>query len=88
MAPGIDLRHYTKNSEKMKTNKSITGIINFTIFTGMVTLGALSGYFTGNYSIGIHLGMGLGLMGIIVFGYLREKASVMHVKSTERLNVK
>jgi hypothetical protein len=57
----------------MKAKKITTGIINFVIFAGMVSLGAWSGHFTGNYRLGIHIGMGIGVMGIIVFKYCREK---------------
>jgi hypothetical protein len=66
----------------MKTKKITTGIINFVIFAGMVALGAGSGHFTGNYRIGIHIGMALGLIGIMVFRLWREKvhASLKDVK--------
>jgi len=57
----------------MKAKKISVGIINFVIFAAMVGLGAGSGYFTGNYRIGIHVGMALGLMGIAVFRLWREK---------------
>jgi hypothetical protein len=66
----------------MRTKKLTAGIINFVIFAGMVALGAGSGYYTGNYRIGIHIGMALGLMGIAVFRLWREKihASLKEVK--------
>jgi hypothetical protein len=66
----------------MKAKKTTVGIINFVIFAVMVGLGAGSGYFTGNYRIGIHLGMALGLMGIAFFRLWREKvhASLKDVK--------
>ena len=66
----------------MKAKKISTGIIYFVIFASMVALGAGSGYYTGNYRIGIHIGMGVGMMGIIVFRYWREKvhASLKDVK--------
>jgi hypothetical protein len=57
----------------MKAKKITIGIINFVIFAGFVALGAGSGYYTGNYRIGIHIGMGIGMMGIIVFKYWRER---------------
>lgn len=57
----------------MKAKKFTTGIINFVIFAGMVGLGAGSGHYTGNYRIGIHIGMALGLIGITLFRYWREK---------------
>ena len=57
----------------MKAKKITVGIINFIIFAGMVALGAGSGHFTGNYRIGIHIGMAIGMIGIIVFRLWREK---------------
>jgi uncharacterized membrane protein len=57
----------------MKAKKITTGIINFVIFASMVALGAGSGHYTGNYRIGIHIGMAIGVMGIIVFRFWREK---------------
>jgi hypothetical protein len=60
----------------MKAKKESTGIFSFTIFAGFVALGAGSGYFTGNYRIGIHIGMALGLMGITAFKLWREKVRV------------
>jgi hypothetical protein len=68
----------------MKATKTTTGIINFTIFAVFVALGAGSGYYTGNYRIGIHIGMALGLMGIAFFRLLREKvhASLKDAKMT------
>jgi hypothetical protein len=57
----------------MKARKITTGIINFIIFAGFVALGAGSGYYTGNYRIGIHIGMAVGLIGIAVFRLWREK---------------
>jgi hypothetical protein len=66
----------------MKAKKITTGIINFLIFASFVGLGAGSGYYTGNYRIGIHIGMALGLIGIMVFRFWREKvqASLKDVK--------
>jgi hypothetical protein len=58
----------------MKAKKITTGIINFVIFAGMVGLGAGSGFYTGNYRLGIHIGMAIGMIGIIVFRLWREKA--------------
>ena len=57
----------------MKTKKTTVGFINFIIFAAMVASGAGSGYFTGNYRIGIHLGIALGLMGIALYRLWREK---------------
>lgn len=57
----------------MKTKKITVGMINFVLFASMVAIGAGTGYYTGNYRIGIHIGMALGLMGIAVFRYRREK---------------
>jgi hypothetical protein len=59
----------------MKAKKTSTGIINFLIFACMVGLGAGSGYYTGNYRIGIHIGMAVGLIGIAVFRLWREKVN-------------
>jgi hypothetical protein len=59
----------------MKAKKINVGIINFVIFASFVTLGAGSGYYTGNYRIGIHIGMAVGLMGIAVFRLWREKVN-------------
>jgi hypothetical protein len=66
----------------MKAKKINTGIINFVIFASFVALGAGSGHFTGNYRIGIHIGMALGLIGIMLFRFWREKvnASLKEVK--------
>jgi hypothetical protein len=58
----------------MKAKKKIVGIINFVILAGTVALGAWSGHFTGNYRIGIHIGMAVGLIGIALFRLWREKA--------------
>lgn len=57
----------------MKTNKITTGIINFLILAVTVGLGAGSGYYTGDYRIGIHIGLALGLMGIAFYRLWREK---------------
>jgi hypothetical protein len=59
----------------MKAKKITTGILNFVIFAGMVAIGAGSGYYTGNYRIGIHIGMALGLIGIMVFRLWQEKVN-------------
>ena len=59
----------------MKAKKITVGIINFIIFAVMVALGAGSGHFTGNYRIGIHIGMAIGMIGIIVFRLWREKVN-------------
>ena len=59
----------------MKAKKITTGIINFVIFASMVGLGAGSGYFTGNYRIGIHVGMAIGLIGIELFRLWLEKVN-------------
>jgi len=66
----------------MKAKKLTIGIINFVIFASMVALGAGSGYYTGNYRIGIHVGMGIGMIGIILFRFWREKvhASLKDIK--------
>jgi hypothetical protein len=69
----ITLLHYTEKHQKMKAKKTTVGIINFVIFSVMVALGAGSGYYTGNYRIGIHIGMAVGLMGIALFRLWREK---------------
>ena len=60
----------------MKTRKATIGLINFIIFAGIVALGAGSGYYTGNYRIGIHIGMAIGLMGIAGFRFWRERTQV------------
>ena len=67
----------------MKAKKLTNGIINFVIFASFVALGAGSGYYTGNYRIGIHVGMGIGMIGIILFRFWREKvhASLKDVKT-------
>ena len=57
----------------MKTRKITSGFVNFIIFSGIVALGAGSGYYTGNYRIGIHIGMALGLIGIMIFKLHQEK---------------
>jgi hypothetical protein len=66
----------------MKAKKTTVGIINFVIFAGMVALGAWSGQLTGNYRIGIHIGMAVGLIGIALYRLWREKvhASLKDVK--------
>ena len=71
----------------MKANKKTIGIINFIIFAGIVALGAASGYYTGNYRIGIHIGMAVGLMGIALFRLWREKVhgSLKEVKIRGRV---
>ncbi len=61
----------------MKPKKSTVALINLAIFAVMVTLGVLSGNITGNYRIGTFLGMGLGIMGIIAYGYWREKTEAL-----------
>jgi len=78
----VILLHQTQTTKKMKAKKLTIGIINFVIFASFVALGAGSGYYTGNYRIGIHIGMGIGVMGIIVFKFWREKvhASLKEVK--------
>ena len=68
----------------MKASKTLIGILNLTIFLTLVALGALTGYSTGDFRIGTHLGIGLGMMGIIVFGYLREKAGDVTAESAVR----
>ena len=69
----------------MKTKKKTSRIINFLIFASVVALGAGSGYYTGNYRIGIHIGIALGLIGIAVFKLHQEKVQkALQYKSIPR----
>ena len=68
----------------MKASKTLIGILNLTIFLTLVALGALTGYSTGDFRVGTHLGIGLGMMGIIVYGYFREKAGAVTAESALR----
>ena len=52
---------------EMKTINKFSGLISFSIFAVIVTLGAGTGYYTGDYRIGTHIGMALGLIGITAF---------------------
>ena len=66
----------------MKTKKRTSRIINFLIFASLVSLGAGSGYYTGNYRVGIHIGIALGLIGIAAFKLHQEKLQkALQIKS-------